>query len=51
MTLAQNIVFDSLLNAWNSHERLRREGANTAQLVASRERLDRARYMAATAIR
>lgn len=50
MTLAQNSAFASLLAAWNDHERLRTNGASTAQLVASRDRLDRARINAAALV-
>lgn len=49
MTPAQDIEFQKLLQAWNRHQDLRKNGGAIASLVDSRAELDRARQQLALA--
>lgn len=50
MTTTQNTEFQQLLDTWNKHQELRQNGANVADLFASRTKLERVRRdMAAAA--
>jgi len=49
MTKNPNTEFQQLLQAWNDHEDLRKQGGPIDRLVASRSQLDHARRQLALA--
>ncbi len=49
MSNAQNAAFEQLLSGWRRHEELRQSGASFEQLLNSRQELDEARLVAASA--
>ncbi len=51
MTSSQNISISSLLDAWRSHEDLRRNGAPIPELAAARQRLEDVRLQTRAMVR
>ena len=49
MTQSQHIEFQQLLQAWNQHQELRKQGAPISRLVESRSELEQARRQLALA--
>ncbi len=49
MTASQNSEFQRLLEAWNQHQDLRKQGAPISALVESRSKLNQARQELAPA--